>query len=133
MGLLSAYTIDNDLPMQQQLEQKAFFNSLKSLETVQDVNNTFSSALEQVRHTGELGSIPLAIILGSQGDGGNPKLSDLFAQQGALSSNSTTQTIDGATHAGLVDHQAFALQTSALIRQVVEAVRNDQALVSGRP
>jgi pimeloyl-ACP methyl ester carboxylesterase len=128
LGLLSAYSIDPDLPAQQRLELQAFFNSVKSLETVRDVNDLFSSALDQVRHADDLGDKPLAIVLGSKGDGSNERLRDLFTQQAGLSSNSFTQFVEGASHAGLVDNQKYALQTSDAIRRVLEAVRNDAAL-----
>ena len=89
---------------------------------------SFSTALDQVRSAGSLGSIPLAIVLGSKGDGGNEDLRDLFDQQAALSTNSFTRMIEGATHAGLVDNRDFALQTSKAILEVVEAVRGQQPL-----
>ena len=66
-------------------------------------------------------------------DGATEQLRDLFIQQAALSTNSHTRVIDGATHAGLVDNQNHAPQTSAAILQVVEAARTWQPLVSSQP
>ncbi len=126
LGLLSAYTMDPDLPSRQRLELGAFFNSVKSLETVRAVNISFSAALDQVRQTSDLGDKPLAIVLGSEGDGSIEALKDLFLQQAALSSNSFTLMVDGATHAGLVDNQAYASQTSAVIQKIVAAARTGQ-------
>jgi pimeloyl-ACP methyl ester carboxylesterase len=128
LGLFPAYSTDPDLPAQQRLELQAFFNSVKSLETVRDVNDSFSSALDQARHTGSLGSKPLAVVLGSKGDGSIEQLRDLFNQQAGLSSNSFTQVVEGASHAGLVDNQKYALKTSDAIRRVLEAVRSGTAL-----
>jgi len=128
LGLLSAFSTDADLPPKQRLELQAFFNSVKSIETVRDVNNSFSTALEQVRQTGDLGDKPLAVVLGSKGDGSNEQLQDLFAQQARLSSNGFTQVVEGASHAGLVDNQEYALQTSVVIRRVLEAARSAAAL-----
>jgi pimeloyl-ACP methyl ester carboxylesterase len=128
LGLLQAFSMDPDLPEQQRLELQAFFNSVKSFETARDVNASFSVALDQVRRTGSFGAKPLAILLGSNGDGSNERLQGLFAQQAELSSNSITQFVDGATHAGLVDNQKYATQTSATIRQVFEAARSGQSL-----
>jgi len=123
LGLLSAYTIDPDLPPQQRLELQAYFDSAKSLETVRAVDVSFSAALDQVRQASDLGDKPLAIVLGSEGDGSIEALKDLFLQQAALSSNSFTLMVDGATHAGLVDNQAYASQTSAVIQKIVAAAR----------
>jgi pimeloyl-ACP methyl ester carboxylesterase len=128
LGLLSAFSTDPDLPPQQRLELQAFFNSVKSMETVRDVNASFSIALDQVRHTSGLGDKPLAVVLGSKGDGSNEQLQDLFAQQARLSSNSFTQVVEGASHAGLVDDHEYALQTSVAIRRVLEAARSAAAL-----
>ncbi len=126
LGLLSAYTIDPDLPPQQRLELQAYFDSAKSLETVRAVDVSFSAALDQVRQASDLGDKPLAIVLGSEGDGSIEALKDLFLQQAALSSNSFTLMVDGATHAGLVDNQAYASQTSAVIQKIVAAARTGQ-------
>lgn len=128
LGLIPSYSADPDLPVQQRLETQAFYNSAKSLDTIRAVDASFSTALDQVRSAGSLGSIPLAIVLGSKGDGGNEDLRDLFDQQAALSTNSFTRMIEGATHAGLVDNRDFALQTSKAILEVVEAVRGQQPL-----
>jgi pimeloyl-ACP methyl ester carboxylesterase len=128
LGLLSAFSTDPDLPQQQRMELQTFFDSAKSLETVRDVNDSFSVALDQVRHTGGLGDKPLAVVLGSRGDGSNEKLRELFDQQAGLSSNSFTQLVEGANHAGLVDNQKYARETSDAIRRVLEAARSRRPL-----
>ena len=130
LGLIPSYSADPDLPAQQRLETQAFFNSTRSLETIRAVDASFSTALDQVRGAGGLGAKPLAVVLGSKGDGGNEKLRDLFVQQAALSTDSVTRVINGATHAGLVDQRDFSLQTSAAILEVVEAVRSQRPLES---
>jgi hypothetical protein len=53
-------------------------------------------------------------------------LEELFVEQAALSSNSFTTLIEGATHAGLVDNQVYASQTSAAILQIVASVRSGE-------
>ena len=130
LGLIPSYSADPDLPSQQRLETQAFFNSARSLDTIRAVDESFALSLDQVRAAGGLGSKPVAIVLGSKGDGGNEKLRDLFIQQEALSTNSITRVIEGATHAGLVDHRDFSAQTCAVILEVVDAVRNKQPLES---
>jgi hypothetical protein len=102
---------------------------VKSLENIRAVDASFSVALDQVRRAGGPGSKPLVIVLGSKGDGSIEALRDLFVRQAALSTNSLTRVIDGATHAGLVDNRSHALQTSAAILQVVQAVRTGQPMV----
>ena len=128
-GLIPSYSSDTDLPPQQRDELQAFFNSAKSFETIRAVDASFSAALDQVRQAKDLGDKPLAIVLGSKGDGADQALAPLFQQQAALSTNSLTKIVDSATHAGLVDNQTAASVTSSVIRQVVEAVRRGGPLV----
>jgi pimeloyl-ACP methyl ester carboxylesterase len=123
LGLISSYSPDPDLPPRQRSDIQAFFRSVKSLETIRDVDSSFSSTLDQVRHTGGLGSRPLLIVLGSKGDGSVEALRDVFARQAELSTNSRTLVVPGGTHAGLVDNPASASQTSAAILQVAQVVR----------
>jgi pimeloyl-ACP methyl ester carboxylesterase len=132
LGLIPSFSSDPDLPPRQFEELQAFFNSTKAWETIRDVNTSFSSALDQVRKAGSLGDIPLVVVLGSKGDGGDELLSDLFDQQASQSTNSVTRVIEGATHASLVDRQDHALQTSDAIREVVEAARSGEMLQKER-
>lgn len=127
-GLVQSYSSNPDLPRQQRMELQAFFNSVKSLQTIRDVDTSFSAALEQVRSAKGIGSKPLLVVLGSEGDGSIEPLQDLFADQERLSTNSSTRVVAGATHAGLVDSQASSSQTSAAITQVVQAVRSGKSL-----
>jgi pimeloyl-ACP methyl ester carboxylesterase len=132
-GLIPSPSPDPDLPPRQRRELQAYFNSVKYLETLRAVDASFSVALDQVRSAGGLGSKPLVIVLGSNGDGSVEKLRDLFIRQAALSTNNLTRVINGATHAGLVDNRSYALQTSAAILQVVRAVRTGQPVAMDRP
>jgi hypothetical protein len=132
LGLISSFPNDPDLPERQRQELQAFYNTVKSFETVRAVDNSFSLALDQVRHAGDLGATPLAVVLGSEGDGAIELLDELFSQQVALSANSFVQTISGATHAGLVDNQEAALETSTAIKQIVEAARNQLTINTGK-
>jgi hypothetical protein len=118
-----AGTPGSDLPEQQQAELQAFFNSVKSLETIRDVDADFSAALQQVRTAGGFGAKPLVVVLGSHGDGSIAALQDLFADQAKLSTNSRTVMVEGATHAGLVDNRQAAVHTTAAILDVLQAVR----------
>jgi pimeloyl-ACP methyl ester carboxylesterase len=130
LGLFSSYSSDPDLPAQQRAELQAFFDSVKSLQTIRDVDSAFSTALDQVRKARGLGDKPLLVVLGSQGDGSIPELRDLFAAQARLSTNSRTQLVDGATHAGLVDNRNYAPQSTAAILEVVNAIRSHRPLTA---
>ena len=57
----------------------------------------------------------------------DPVFAGLHAELAALSSNSVHRVVAGASHASLVLEADHAAQTTAAIRDVVEAVR------SGRP
>jgi pimeloyl-ACP methyl ester carboxylesterase len=119
---------DADLPPQQRDEEQAYFDSAKYFDTLLAVNTVFPLALEQVRQTYDLGSRPLIIVIGGASDnvaGLARELQDDLAQ---LSSNSATRVVDGATHSSLVDQRDHALQTSATILEVLEAVRTSKPL-----
>lgn len=65
------------------------------------IDAAFGAALEQVRQARGVGDIPLAVVLGSEGDGSVEALRELFRAQAALSTNSRTVLVDGATHMGV--------------------------------
>ena len=133
LRLMSFPATDPDLPEPQQSELQAFLSSPKWAELIKRQYHLFPTLLAQVRplyETASLGDIPVAVVLGSEGDGGIPEWRDLFAQQAALSTNHTIVIIEGATHASLVDRREHALQTSAVIQRVLEAIRSGQPLAS---
>ncbi len=122
---------DPDLPERQSGELQAYLASTKWAELIKRQYHLFPMLLAQVRPlygAGSLGDRPLAVVLGSEGDGGIKEWQGLFEEQAALSTNRTIRMIDGATHVSLVDRREHALQTSAVILQVVEAARTGQPL-----
>jgi len=122
---------DPDLPEPQRSELQAYLSSTKLAESLKRQYHLFPTLLAQVRplyKAGSLGDIPVAVILGSEGDGGIPEWQDLFSGQAALSTNHILITIDGANHISLVDQREYALQTSAVILKVIEAARSGQPL-----
>lgn len=127
-GLIPSYAADPDLPSPQREQLQAFYDTVKSLQTIRDVDSAFPAALDQVRHAAGIGAKPLAVVLGTKGDGSVEALRDLFAAQARLSTNSVTRVVDGATHAGLVDNQRYAPQTAAAILAVVQAVRTGKPM-----
>jgi pimeloyl-ACP methyl ester carboxylesterase len=122
---------DADLPERQFSELQAYLASTKWAELIKRQYHLFPTLLAQVRPlfgAGSLGDRPLAVVLGSDGDGGLKEWQDLFGQQAMLSTNSTLRVVDGANHLSLVDRREHALQTSAIILQVVEAARTGEPL-----
>ena len=122
---------DLDLPEQQRNELQAYLSSTKLAKSLKRQYHSFPTLLSQVRPlygAGSLGDIPVAVVLGSEGDGGIPEWHDLFAGQAALSTNHIMVTVEGANHISLVDRQNHAMQTSALILKVIEAVHSGQPL-----
>jgi len=131
LRLVGFPSTDPDLPEPQRSELQAYLSSTKLAESLKRQYHLFPTLLAQVRplyNAGSLGDIPLAVVLGSEGDGGIAEWQELFAQQAALSTNNILVTVDGANHISLVDQEGHALQTSAVIIQVIEAVRSGQSL-----
>jgi pimeloyl-ACP methyl ester carboxylesterase len=117
------------LPEQQRRETDAFYATTKFYETLKRQYSLFPTLLGQVREMGDLGSRPLAVVVGSRGDGRVGALKPLFERQAALSSNSLLHTIEGADHLTLVQQQEYAAQVSRVILAVVGAAQTGQPLI----
>jgi len=76
--------------------------------------------VRQLYEASRLGDTPVAVVLGSEGDGGIAEWQKLFAEQAALSTNYTMVTVQGAGHISLADWREDALQTSKVILRVVK-------------
>ena len=81
--------------------------------------------MAQVGAVRDLGNLPLAVVSAGEQD---PSWLALQNELAALSTNSSHQVIDGATHTSVVDDPGHARVTSAAIVEVVDAVRNDRPL-----
>lgn len=131
LRLMGFPATDPDLPEPQRSELQAYLASTKLAESLKRQYHLFPTLLVQVKplyRTGSLGDIPVAVVVGSEGDGRIPEWQELFSQQAALSTNHMMVTVDGADHISLVDRQGHALQTSAIILKVIEAARAGQPL-----
>lgn len=129
LRLMKFPATDPNLPEPQRSELQAFLSSSKWAELIKRQYHLFPTLLEQVRPLyveGSLGDRPLAVILGSEGDGGIARWRDLFAQQAALSTNHVIVIVEGADHISLVDKQEHAHETSLVILNIVEAARSAQ-------
>jgi hypothetical protein len=117
---------DPDLPEPQRSELQAYLSSTKLAESLKRQYHLFPTLLAQIRPLyaeGSLGNLPLAVVEGSEGDGGIAEWQELFAAQAAMSKNHMMVAVQGANHASLVDRREHARQTSAVIRQVIEAAQ----------
>jgi pimeloyl-ACP methyl ester carboxylesterase len=117
---------DPDLPERQRNELAARLASPAWADQIKRQYHLFPTLLAQVRPlyaAGSLGDRPVAVVLGSHGDGGVEALQALFRQQAILSSRGKIYTVDGASHISLVDREAHATQTAAAIADIVTAVR----------
>lgn len=127
-GLFPVPKADAALPERQREEEQAYFNSVKYFENLRAMNDSFATALAQVRATRDLGAKPLAIVIGaaSENDTGVPRL--LQEELLKISSNSVLVTVADATHSGLVDDERYAGETARAILSVVRAVRTGESL-----
>jgi pimeloyl-ACP methyl ester carboxylesterase len=131
LRLMSFPSTDPDLPEPQRSELQAYLSSTKLAESLKRQYHLFPTLLAQIRPLymeGSLGNLPLAVVKGSEGDGGMPEWQELFAAQAAMSTNHMLVTVQGANHASLVDRHEHAMQTSAVILQVIEAAHLGQPL-----
>jgi pimeloyl-ACP methyl ester carboxylesterase len=131
LRLVSFPSTDPNLPEPQRSELKAYLSSTKLAESLKRQYHLFPTLLAQVRplyNADSLGDIPVAVVLGSDGDGGIEEWQNLFAGQAALSTNNILVTVDAANHVSLVHRREHATQTSAFILEVVEAVRSGKPL-----
>jgi pimeloyl-ACP methyl ester carboxylesterase len=114
------------LPPKQVAQTKAFWSTWKQHESSRDELAVRQSRTEpQVRRTGDLGDMPLMVISADK------QLADWFELQkelATLSTDSVHRVIDGSTHLSLAFDKQDARATSALILEVVEAVRDGQPL-----
>jgi pimeloyl-ACP methyl ester carboxylesterase len=118
----------SDLPAHQQAELMAYYSSSKYADLAQAVAGGFAASLAQVRSTGDLGSKPLVVVVGSASENATGILSDLQDDLLGNSSNSVRRTVAGANHEELVHKQGPALVTSTFILQTVEVVRTGRPL-----
>jgi hypothetical protein len=73
LRLMGFPATDPDLPELQQNELQAYLASSKWAESTKRIYHLFPTLLAQVRpfyEAGSLGDIPVAVVLGSEGDGG---------------------------------------------------------------
>jgi pimeloyl-ACP methyl ester carboxylesterase len=118
--LLGFIPPDPDLPPRQQAETRAYYATATFADATRDAARAFAATLAQVRATGTLGDLPLAVVsAGTQ----PPSWQELQRELATLSTNVTHQVVAGATHASIVDNERDALETTSAVLRVVQAVR----------
>jgi pimeloyl-ACP methyl ester carboxylesterase len=123
--LTNFYPAHPDLPSQQREQIEAFNSSTRQVSTTAEEFRATPETTAQVRRAGSLGDKPLAVI--SAGEQ-SPSWLEQQEELATLSSDSRHHVVDGATHESLLYKRRDAQVTSAVILEVVEAVRNDQPL-----
>lgn len=126
LRLLNFPGTDPDLPEPQRSALHAHLFASRWADQIKRQYYLYPTLLAQIRPlyaTGSLGSRPVAIVLGTEGAGGEAALRSLFEQQAALSSRGKIYWVEGANHISLVDRQEHAAQTRQAIEDVVEAAR----------
>jgi pimeloyl-ACP methyl ester carboxylesterase len=114
-----------DLPAGQRAQIEAWAGSTRHVTTTADEFAATQATTAQVGAAGNLGDRPLAVVTAGQQD---PNWLELQNELAALSTNSSHQVIDEATHTSVVDDPGHAGVTSAAIVEVVDAARTDRPL-----
>jgi pimeloyl-ACP methyl ester carboxylesterase len=119
------------LPPQQRAEMDAFLTTPRQWSTGADGLIAWGDlSRDQINNARSLGNLPLFVLSVTEQDRYADVLTALQAELPKLSSNTMHQTVEGATHDGLVCKREHALVVAKAIRQVVEAARTGQALAS---
>jgi pimeloyl-ACP methyl ester carboxylesterase len=127
MRLLDVFPAHPDLPPHQRAQVAAFNSSTRHLVATAEEFSATPQTTAQVCSAGSLGDKPLAVVSAGQQPSDWLEMQEELA---ALSSNSVHRTVEGATHESLLYERRDARVTSAAILEVVEAVGNDQPLIT---
>ena len=132
VGLMRLFASSQDfgLPAEQNAALKANIASSQYWDTQRADTASMLTSLDQVRASGDLGDMPLAVIVAVDYPEGKGRDTEL-AMQGelaALSTNSLYQQIDGAHHITLVTDPQYAVLVGDTIIQVVEATQTGEML-----
>jgi pimeloyl-ACP methyl ester carboxylesterase len=114
-GLFNAWA--EGLPPRQAAEAEAFLASSRHLQTTRDESCAWEALCAEVRATGSLDDIPLAVV--TAGKDVLPGQPELQAELATLSSDSIHLAVKGADHVTLVTRREHALTIVEVIRQIV--------------
>jgi pimeloyl-ACP methyl ester carboxylesterase len=122
-GLFDAW--GEGLPARQVAESGAFLSSYRHLCTIRDESLAWETICAEVRRSGGLGDLPLAVV--TAGKDVLPGQPELQGELAALSSDSFHLVVPGADHVTLVTRREYALTVVDAIRQVVAKMRHRQS------
>lgn len=113
-----------DLPQQQREAYNAAYNSVRFWQALHLQHLGWQDTTLQVQTTDDLGDRPLLVLSANQPDEGIRQVwTKVNAGLALLSTRGVHRVISGATHAGIVQSDPYAAETSAAIIQVVRAAR----------
>jgi pimeloyl-ACP methyl ester carboxylesterase len=124
------------LPAQQAAEVNAFVSTPQHWATLANLINAASATDDEVRATGSLGNMPLAVISagtawftrGSPADEARGTLNELHGEIAGLSTNSSHRIVEGATHGSLLHDQDDAQAVVSAIEAVLTSLQTGQTL-----
>lgn len=108
------------LPPEQRDQVAAWAGSTRHATATAEEFRAILDTMAQVSAVGRLGTTPLAVVTAGESD---PTWLALQNELAALSSHSRHQVVDGANHSSIVDEAGFARTTSAVIIDMVVALR----------
>jgi hypothetical protein len=114
-GLFNAWA--TGLPPRQAAEANSFLACHRHLRTTREESLAWESLCTEVRKTGDLGDLPLAVV--TAGKDVLPGQPELQGELAALSSDSVHLAVRGADHVTLVTAREHALAVVKAIRNVV--------------
>jgi hypothetical protein len=114
-GLFNAWA--SGLPPRQAAEAEAFLSSWAHLRTTREESLAWDSLCTEVRGTGGLGDVPLAVV--TAGKDVLPGQPELQGELATLSRDSIHLAVKGADHVTLVTTREHALAVVETIRHVV--------------
>ena len=115
-GLFNGWT--EGLPPRQAAEAGMFLSCYRHLLTTREECQAWDQLCSEVRRTGGLGNLPLAVV--TAGKDVLPGQPELQGELAALSSDTMHLVVKGADHVTLVTTREHALTVAEVIRQVVE-------------
>lgn len=118
-GLFDAWS--EGLPARQAAESDTFLADTRHLATTRDESLAWESICTEIRCTGTLGDLPLAVV--TAGKDVLPGQPELQRELAALSTDSVHLVVPGADHVTLVTRHQYARHVVQAIRHVVQKAR----------
>ncbi len=118
--------LSQDLPPRQSEEYNAAYNTVRFWQTLLAQQQGWQDTTLQVQATDGLGDLPLVVLSANQPDNEIRRVwNEVNAGLALLSSRGVHQVVKGATHAGIVQNEPYAGQTSQAIIDLVKTVRGE--------